>query len=39
MGMIGHGGHRFYAEDAWPVMLERIGNVHAINQSLKDGEK
>ncbi len=32
--VVGKGGHRFYADDAWPVMLERIGNVHSINQSL-----
>ena len=23
--VIGKGGHRFYADDAWPVMLEQIG--------------
>ena len=25
--VVGNGGHRFYAEDAWPVMLEELGKL------------
>jgi hypothetical protein len=25
--VVGKGGHRFYADDAWPVMLKEIGRL------------
>lgn len=25
--VVGNGGHRFYADDAWPVMLKEIGRI------------
>ena len=25
--VVGQGGHRFYAEDAWPVMLEELARL------------
>lgn len=30
--VVGEGGHRFYAEDAWPVMLKEIQRIQLSNQ-------
>jgi len=30
--VVGDGGHRFYADDAWPVMLEEIGRLRGSGQ-------
>jgi len=32
--VVGQGGHRFYAEDAWPVMLEELGRLGKTNKKL-----
>lgn len=30
--VVGTGGHRFYADDAWPIMLKEIGKIQRVRQ-------